>query len=93
VNAAETHETFHQESGMRYQIRPFRPDLNSDRASSLPSEGPKHPYQHLRPILERWASILANSFTHDFSSTMPGLAADCLIGSHGRPKDPARVVV
>jgi len=32
VNAAETHETFHRKSGMRYQIRPFRPDPRSDRA-------------------------------------------------------------
>lgn len=28
VNAAETHETVHWESDMRYQIHPFRPDLS-----------------------------------------------------------------
>ena len=38
VNAGETHETFRQESGMRYQSRPHRPDLSSDRASSLPAD-------------------------------------------------------
>jgi hypothetical protein len=32
VNAAETHETFYWESGMRYQSRRFRPDPRSDRA-------------------------------------------------------------
>src|SRR5918996_3913956 len=36
VNADETHETFHWESGMRYQIRLIRPGLSVDRALRLP---------------------------------------------------------
>ncbi len=36
--AAETHETFPWESGMRYQSA-IRPDLSSDRALSLPADG------------------------------------------------------
>lgn len=32
LNAAETYETAHVESGMRYQIRHFEPDPRSDRA-------------------------------------------------------------
>jgi hypothetical protein len=35
VNAAETHETFHRESGMRYQVSPS-PILSTNRAFSLP---------------------------------------------------------
>jgi hypothetical protein len=38
VNVTETHETIHVESGMRYQSRPHRPDLSSDRTSSLPAD-------------------------------------------------------
>jgi len=51
VNAAETHETIHWESGMRYQIPHFRPDLSSDRASLLPDDGRKHPYRPASPQL------------------------------------------
>jgi len=38
VNAAETHETFRQESGMRYQHSPRGPDLllSTDRGVRLP---------------------------------------------------------
>ena len=43
MNAPETHEMVHWASGMRYQIRQFRPDPRSNRASSLAVEGPEHP--------------------------------------------------
>jgi hypothetical protein len=38
VNAAETHETFHWESGMRYQSRPHRPDSRSNWGFSVSVE-------------------------------------------------------
>jgi hypothetical protein len=47
VNAAETHETFHQESGMRYQTRLHRPDLSSDRVSLLPAPADLNPIRTL----------------------------------------------
>ena len=38
VNAAETHETFHLESGMRYQVS-SSPILSTDWAFRLPPQG------------------------------------------------------
>lgn len=44
---------------MRYQTRPHRPDLSSDRASSLPVRRPKHRYQH--PYGHPYAAARARS--------------------------------
>jgi hypothetical protein len=44
VNAAETHETFRRESGMRYQHSSRRPDRRLDRAVSLSADRGAVPY-------------------------------------------------
>ena len=51
VYAAETHETFRQESGMRYQIRHLEPDPRSARALLLPLRVGS-PYWRREPLLE-----------------------------------------
>lgn len=40
MNAAETDETLHAESGMRYQLRPHHRDPSSDRGFLVPVAGP-----------------------------------------------------
>jgi hypothetical protein len=45
MNAVETHETIHSESGMRYQVSSSGPDLSSDRASLLTADRRQHPYR------------------------------------------------
>ena len=48
LNAAETYETVHWESGMRYQIRHSRP---ADRVSSCPESRPRNPHRNLMGTL------------------------------------------
>jgi hypothetical protein len=44
VNAAETHETFRLESGMRYQLEVPRPDSCSESGFRVPTHGGVDPY-------------------------------------------------
>lgn len=44
VYAAETHETFHQESGMRYQHSKTGPDSRLDRGFFVPPDRRLTPY-------------------------------------------------
>jgi hypothetical protein len=56
VNAAETHETFHQESGMRYQVS-SSPILSTNWAFAFP----RYPHSYPQDSLERayfyWARL------------------------------------
>ena len=55
--AAETHETFHRESGMRYQTRLHRPDPRSDRVVSLPPDRGLGPYLGPYRAMARWPGL------------------------------------
>jgi len=79
VNAAETHETIHWESGMRYHSRHDRPDPRSDRAflcalgrgpdavlQALPaSHGADEEHGSHDAIVCRFALASASGLTHD----------------------------
>jgi hypothetical protein len=52
MNAAETHETIHWESGMRYQISPFKARSEFRSGLSLPIAARLNLHQH--PYLDRW---------------------------------------
>jgi hypothetical protein len=55
VYAAETHETFRQESGMRYQFRHSAPILSVNRGFFVPADSavPSFVPSNVRPALRR----------------------------------------